>query len=253
MIRLYKGECPLSIKYWLILVTFILMQISPVAVILLMIQNGFAGSEEQLQGLAILISFTTGFVIISLIAYKAKPPNIFLENRANTGTTILWSILGIGMAFASQYVAALINTFLLGVEPGSENTEMIVNMATAVPLMMIVVAVFVPIMEEIVFRMVIFGSLFKRFGFWIAAISSGLIFAIVHWDFENLLVYLAMGIVFAFLYVKTKRIIVPIMAHVGINSFVMLIQVVFGEQLQDLLEQMEEMEQTIQAILGGLF
>lgn len=229
------------------------MQLSPLAVILIMLQTGFSGTEDQLQGLAIFISFTIGFVIISLIAFRAKPVRALRDDRMDTGLTIGWILLGIVMAFAAQYVAALINTLVLGVEPGSENTDVIVNMATAVPLMILAVAVFVPIMEEIVFRMVIFGSLFQRFGFWIAAISSGLIFAVVHWDFENLLVYLAMGVVFAFLYVKTKRIIVPIMAHVGINSFVMLIQVVFGEQLQDLLEQMEELEQSIQAILGGFF
>ncbi len=215
--------------------------------------NGFSGTEAELQGMSVFIGFTLGFIVISLIALKTKPDKNFIQGQADVGQTVLWSIAGIFMAFAAQYVAALIEMTLLGIEPGSENTEMIVDMATAVPYMVIVVAIFVPIMEELVFRMVIFGSLFKRFGFWIAAVLSGLIFAIVHWDFEHILVYLAMGIVFAFLYVKTKRIIVPIIAHVGINSFVMLIQVVFGERLQDLIEQMEEFEQAAQAFIGGFF
>ncbi|PYZ92162.1 CPBP family intramembrane metalloprotease [Salipaludibacillus keqinensis] len=240
-------------KYWLILITFILMQVSPLAVILILLQTGFSGTEAELQGMAIFIAFTLGFLIISWIALRTKPDREFIEDRADVGKTVLWSILGIFMAFAAQYAASIIEVYLLGIEPGSENTEVIVDMATAVPYMIIVVAVFVPIMEELVFRMVIFGSLYKRFGFWIAAIVSGLIFAIVHWDFEHLLVYLAMGIVFAFLYVKTKRIIVPIIAHVGINSFVMLVQVIYGERLQEFIEQMEELEQTVQAFIGGLF
>ncbi|WP_280772272.1 CPBP family intramembrane glutamic endopeptidase [Salipaludibacillus daqingensis] len=240
-------------KYWLILIAFILTQLSPVAVMIVLQLNGFSGTEAELQGMSVFIGFTLGFIVISLIALKTKPDKNFIQGQADVGQTVLWSIAGIFMAFAAQYVAALIEMTLLGIEPGSENTEMIVDMATAVPYMVIVVAIFVPIMEELVFRMVIFGSLFKRFGFWIAAVLSGLIFAIVHWDFEHILVYLAMGIVFAFLYVKTKRIIVPIIAHVGINSFVMLIQVVFGERLQDLIEQMEEFEQAAQAFIGGFF
>ncbi|MGJ9385843.1 lysostaphin resistance A-like protein [Salipaludibacillus sp. CF4.18] len=240
-------------KYWLILFAFVLTQLSPIVIIPLMMVSGYSGTEEELSGLSLFIGFTIGFLLISFIAFKSKPDRAFMENRADAGTTIGWSLLGIILAFASQYIASIINTLLLGIEPGSENTEMIVDMATSVPLMMLAVAVFAPVMEEIVFRMVIFGSLFKRFGFWIASISSGLIFAVVHWDFENLLVYLSMGIVFAFLYVKTKRIIVPIIAHVGINSFVMIVQVIYGEELQDLLEQLEETEQTVQAILGGLF
>lgn len=243
----------MSKKYWLILIAFILTQLSPVAVMLILLQTGFSGTDTELQGMSVFIGFTLGFIVISWIAIRTKPDRTFIEGQADLSKTVLWSIAGIFMAFAAQYIAALIEMTILGIEPGSENTEVIVDMATAVPYMIPVVAIFVPIVEEIVFRMVIFGSLFKRFGFWIAAISSGMIFAIVHWDFEHLLVYLAMGIVFAFLYVKTKRIIVPIMAHVGINSFVMLIQVVFGERLQDLIEQMEELEQTVQAIIGGFF
>ncbi|MCE7790832.1 CPBP family intramembrane metalloprotease [Salipaludibacillus sp. CUR1] len=240
-------------KYWLILITFILMQISPLVIIPLLFAAGFTGNEAELQGMSVFIGFTLGFIIISLIAWRTKPDRNFIEDRADTGRTILWAVGGIFLAFAAQYAASLIEVLVFDIEPGSENTEVIVEMATAVPYMIIVVAVFVPIMEEIVFRMVIFGSLFKRFGFWIAAVASGLIFAIVHWDFEHLLVYLAMGIVFAYLYVKTRRIIVPIIAHVGINSFVMLVQVIFGEQLQELIEQMEELEQSVQALIGGFF
>ncbi len=226
------------------------MQVATSVVTLpLLISSGFSGTEEELLGMSILITFSIGFLIIVLLTLKAKPDEHFMRDRADVGTTILWSILGIFMAFAAQYVAALIEMLVFDIDPGSENTQVIVDWANAVPWLIIVVAVFVPVMEEIVFRMVIFGSLFKRFGFWISALLSGFIFAVVHWDFEHLLVYLAMGIVFAYLYAKTKRIIVPIMAHVGINSFVMLIQVVFGEQIQRFIEEYEQ----LQMIIGGFF
>lgn len=239
--------------YWLIIGLFILMQLSPIGVIPILMSLGFDGSMQELQGLAISISFTIGFILISWVALRAKPNEALQENKADIPKTVLWSFLGIFLAFAAQYAAALIETFAFGIEPGSENTDMIVEMATAAPFTIIVVAVFGPIVEEIVFRMVIFGALYKRFGFWIAALSSGFLFAVIHFDFTHLLVYLAMGVVFAWLYVKTKRIIVPIIAHVGINSFVMIVQVIFGEQLQDLMEQMEEMEQSVQMILRGFF
>ncbi|GEL06956.1 CPBP family intramembrane glutamic endopeptidase [Salisediminibacterium halotolerans] len=245
-------------KYWLIIVVFILMQLSPIVLVpaLMALGYGEGTSQEmlgQLNALSVTIAFSIGFVIISLIAWRAKPDPLFQRNRAGLKQTVLWSIGGIFMAFAAQYAAGIIEQFVFGIEPGSENTEMIVDMATSLPAMMIVVAVFVPIMEEIVFRQVIFGSLYKKFNFWIAALTSGFIFALVHMDFEHLLIYLSMGVVFAYLYVKTKRIIVPILAHVGINSFVMLIQVVFGEQIQDMIDELEELEQAAMALLGGLF
>ncbi|SDZ50917.1 hypothetical protein SAMN05421736_11559 [Evansella caseinilytica] len=245
----------MTIRYWLILISFVVMQFATSLVTApLLLLFGFSGTENELLGTSILITFTIGFILICLITWKAKaaPDDNFYRNRANAGETVLWSIVGIFMAYGAQIAAGLIEMYILGIEPGSENTQTIVDWAKAVPLLIVVVAVFVPIMEEIVFRKVIFGSLYRRFGFWIAALLSGLIFAVVHMDFAHLLVYLAMGVVFAYLYVKTKRIIVPIIAHVGINSFVMLIQVIFAEELERIFEQYENM-QSLQAMIGGFF
>ncbi|MDQ0254159.1 membrane protease YdiL (CAAX protease family) [Evansella vedderi] len=238
-------------RYWLILISFIFMQLATSLITVpILLALGVGDSMEELLGLSMVITFSIGFLVILLLAIKGNPKDEFSRNRYGTGDTILWCIIGFFMAYAAQITAALIQQYLFGIEPGSENTQLIVDLATAVPLMIIVVAILVPIMEEIVFRMVIFGSLYKRFGFWIAALLSGFIFAVVHLDFENLLVYLLAGVVFAYLYVKTKRIIVPIIAHVGINSFVMIVQVVFGERLQRFLEEVEN----LQAIfIGGLF
>lgn len=236
-------------RYWIILLSFIIMQLSTSFITLpLLIRNGFQGTEDELFGMSILITFSIGFFIILLLTITAKPNRAFSDNKASVGETVLWSVIGIFMAFGAQIAAALIENAIFGVEPGSENTQTIVEWAKAVPLLIIVVSIFVPVMEEIVFRMVIFGGLYNRFNFWISALLSGLIFSVVHNDFEHLLIYLFMGIVFAYLYVKTKRIIVPIIAHAGINSFAMLIQVVFGDKIQEILDQLEN----IQMIIGGL-
>ncbi|MBM7094782.1 CPBP family intramembrane metalloprotease [Bacillus sp. H-16] len=244
-------------RYWIILVTFILVQLSPLVTIPLLSGTGLADSPEALQGYAILIGFSIGTLIIALLSYSSlkRDGDFDLRSKSTIGTTITWSVLGIMLAFVAQMVANLIQINLFGVEPGSENTEHIVNIATAVPLMAIAVAIFAPIMEEIVFRQVIFGALYRRFGFWIGALGSGLLFAVVHVDFENLLVYLIMGIVFSYLYVKTKRIIVPIIAHAGINGFVMLVQVVYREEIERIIELQEQQALNLQAVImfiGGL-
>jgi membrane protease YdiL (CAAX protease family) len=60
-----------------------------------------------------------------------------------------------------------------------------------------------------------------------------------------------MGFTFAFLYVKTKRIIVPIFAHVAMNTMVVIVQTVFREDIEKMMKQVEEMQQ-VQVIIGGL-
>lgn len=203
--------------------------------------------EQQIFGIWTVFSFIVGFIIILFLLRQDMRERRLVRDRSTRSEAIVWSIAGIFMAFAAQYIAAIIEITVFGIEPGSENTEVIVELAKITPAVMIVVAIIGPILEEIIFRMIIFGSLYKRFNFWIAAIISSVIFAAVHMDFEHLLVYTAMGVVFAFLYVKTKRIIVPIMAHVALNSFVMIVQVVFGDKLLELQRKLEEME----AFIGG--
>ncbi len=234
-------------RYWLVLLTYILMQLSAFIGVPLLILLGL--DREQIPGVWTLFSFCVAFIIILLLLRQDMNNRHLSTERSSRSEAIVWSIAGIFMAFMAQYFAVLIEMSVFGIEPGSENTEMIVELAKATPALILVVAVIGPILEEIIFRMIIFGSLYKRFNFWVAAIISSIIFAAVHMDFEHLLVYTFMGIVFAFLYVKTKRIIVPIMAHVALNSFVMLVQVVFGDRLMELQRQLEEM----QGFIGGLF
>jgi uncharacterized protein len=77
---------------------------------------------------------------------------------------------------------------------------------------------------------------------------SSLIFAAVHADFTHLLIYTAMGFTFAFLYVRTKRLIVPIAAHIAMNTLVLIVQIFLVDEIKEMEKQLE----TAQLIFGGL-
>lgn len=238
----------MTIRYWWILITYILMQLSG-AIVGVPILRNFGVADENIPGIWSVFSFTTAFIIILILLIPDIRNRHFERSRSTRGQAILWTISGVFMVFAAQYIAIIIQMTVFGIEPGSANTEVIVEVAKAVPLFMVVIAIIGPILEEIVFRLIIFGALYQKFNFWIAAIVSSLIFSVVHADLEHTLVYVAVGLTFAFLYVKTKRILVPIVAHVAINSFVVLVQVIFGEKIQELVKQLEQTQQFI----GGLF
>jgi membrane protease YdiL (CAAX protease family) len=151
------------------------------------------------------------------------------------------------MALLAQGIASNIETNVFGVNPESENTQNIMRLVEVVPLLIAVVSIIGPILEEVVFRKIIFGSLYGRSNFFIAAIISSFIFALVHQDFSHLLVYMSMGLTFAFLYVKTSSILVPIFAHVSMNTFVVMMQYVFKDDIEKYIEQQEKLQQ----IFGG--
>lgn len=245
-----KELCTLNKRYWWILITYALMQLSAIVGVPLLISLGV--EVERIPGLWSMFSFTIGLIIVLLLLRPDMRNRHARAGRSTRGEAVRWSIIGVFLVFAAQYAAALIEMFVLGIEPGSENTETIVEYAKAFPAFIIVISVIGPILEEVVFRLIIFGALFKRFGFWIAGFASSLIFAAVHMDFTHLLVYTAMGFVFAYLYVKTGRILVPIVAHVALNLFVAVVNVLLADRMEEILERLEQLEQSFITIIGGL-
>ncbi|HLR39526.1 MAG TPA: CPBP family intramembrane glutamic endopeptidase, partial [Jeotgalicoccus sp.] len=103
-----------------------------------------------------------------------------------------------------------------------------------------------------VFRRAIFAELYelmakmnKVVAFLLAGLISGVVFALAHWDFTHIIIYLAMSYTFSFVYLMTKRLIVPIMVHMLMNGIVVLLQVA----LKDQIEAIEKLQSVAQAII----
>jgi len=159
---------------------------------------------------------------------------------ASSVHVILWSVAGFFMAYFAQVLAITIETFLFGIDPGSENTQFIMNISRAIPLFVIIPMFIAPILEELIFRKIVFGSLYKRMNFFFAALVSTLIFGFIHQEPEHILIYASMGFVFAYLYVKTKRILVPIIVHAAMNSMAVIAQYSLSpEEIQQQMDQIQ--------------
>jgi hypothetical protein len=186
-----------------------------------------------------ILSFALGLVIV-LLLMRPDMKMGSARDASGAGQIILWSFLGLFMAYFGQGLAALIEMEIFGIDPGSENTQQIMDIARLTPLFMIVPAIFAPILEEIIFRKIIFGEFHKRMNFFFAALLSAFVFGIIHGEPEHLLIYTTMGFVFAFLYVKTKRIIVPIIVHAAMNSLVVFAQYNMDpEEIERILEELQ--------------
>lgn len=208
--------------------------------------------EEVAIAYWLIFSFFTAMIIILFLLRKDMQIDNYREDQSPLSVAILWSIIGVFLALFAQGIAATIENKVFGIELGSENTEFLVEVASVTPLFIIVTSIFGPILEEIIFRKLLFGNLQKRFNFFISALLSSIVFAIVHMDFTHILIYSAMGFTFAFLYVKTKRILVPIFAHVAMNTLVVVVQLLFKDDLDKYKQQVETMQSFISPFLINL-
>ena len=187
-------------------------------------------------------AFALALVLILIVISRNKQFwKVFDRPKVSTMEIIGWGILGFFMIYFGQMIGALIETYVFGIEAGSQNTAELSSMMKSAPIMIISAAIFAPVLEEIVFRRVIFGSLIQKYNFWISALVSGIVFAAVHFEFEHILLYSICGLIFAFLYYKTRSIWTSIIAHMLLNSTVSLLQ----WYMDDILEFLEKYEQSL--------
>lgn len=227
-------------RYWYIALTYLLMHLSGLVGLPVLIKQFHLTLDEAIIYWNIISFFVATVIILYLLRKDMALGSD--RNAAPASQVVLWSILGVFLSLISQVIAGLIEVNVLGIEAGSENTAQIMELARSIPLFVIVPTILAPILEEIVFRKVIFGEIYKRSNFVLAALLSSLIFGIIHGEPQHLLIYSSMGFVFAFLYVRTKRIIVPIIAHAAMNSITVYLQFsIDPEELEKMRQQLEEM------------
>ncbi|GEN49641.1 CPBP family intramembrane glutamic endopeptidase [Alkalibacterium pelagium] len=175
-----------------------------------------------------MVLFAIGAIGMIVIERRKQMRFEFEERFSHNPVRILlWGLIGMFIAIVVQSFSSIIEVNFLGSSMESENTQFLMEVVRNYPFFLLLVGVAGPVMEEFVFRKAIFGLLIDRIGGIGAAVISSLLFAFIHFD-GLLLVYSSMGLVFAWLYFKTKNIWTPILAHCLMNVAAVLINLYFS-------------------------
>lgn len=172
------------------------------------------------------IDYLVGAALLVVISLKNSEINQIETRRIPFFRAIAWGIIGTALVIVLQFVVSYV-TFILGQNPASANTATLVTLAKINPFFVLAITVGAPIMEELVFRKVLFGNLSTLFGMrsnlglTIMAIISSLAFAFMHND-SHIFLYAAIGLLFCWLYHKTGRIQTSMIAHILMNGLVVL-------------------------------
>ena len=142
----------------------------------------------------------------------------------------LWP--GVATAVGGQIIVATYSGLmqLIGLDellPGPNVPGAMFEERLVLPLAGVATVLVAPLAEETFFRGFMFGGL-RRFGFFWAALVSGLLFSAVHLNPGGLIPLALVGMLFAWAYMKTGSLWTPIYAHLTFNlvSFVALTAIV---------------------------
>ena len=106
----------------------------------------------------------------------------------------------------------------LGAEPSSNIPDEAFDSVPLTVLVGILSLALAPVMEETFFRGFLFGGLRGRWGFFLAALSSGFLFALAHIDPLVFIPFTAVGMIFAWGYVYSGSLLAGMIAHLLFNS-----------------------------------
>jgi hypothetical protein len=184
---------------------------------------------EESDMFYILLNLST--VLICSLVYLFIDRSDFKKDRKTFFAKPLQYLGKIVGGYMIVYLALIISQVilqLLGGADSSANEQTIASMFSADPLALILLfmllCVFTPITEELVFRKVIYGFFDRKFGIVVAVFLSGAIFGIMHvisfGDYIQAIPYVFMGAAFGFVYHwGNKNIFVTIGVHF-INNFI---------------------------------
>lgn len=172
------------------------------------------------------VMYILGAIILTAINVKTNKSNTLSEKKDDYGLIVSLGLIAIVGSFFLQMIVVGIEVFVFKMPMESENTQNIAAIIRNSPFFMLAVMIGGPIMEEFVFRFSIINFLNQKLNIWVSAIISSFLFAAIHND-GHYLRYGSLGFLFFLVYKKTGSLLTAIIAHAGMNSFVVILQLVF--------------------------
>ena len=190
-----------------------------------------------LEGAMVPLSTALPFVLVMFLS--RQPASEYLKFRKTDKVqSLLLVVAALGLVLAANLPAGWLQDIMSqgGYSPTPQVTEM-----TSMPLFLAefaITAILVPIMEEFAFRGVLLSRL-ERHGEVFALVGSAILFSLAHMDASTVVFAFAAGLVFGFLYMRTRNLWVSIAVHALNNGLAVIgsaADLLFPQEAMDVAE-----------------
>lgn len=167
------------------------------------------------------------FIALPLTALLLKKlPAVKPEkHRLSAGKFCILFLIGWGLTMAGNIIGNIFSAFIDSITGLETSNTLDSLLFDTNPLIIIFfVIIMAPIVEEILCRKLIVDHTLK-YGEWTAILLSGLIFGLIHGNFFQFFYAFALGMLMAYIYVKTGRLRYTIIFHMLINTVGSLISI----------------------------
>lgn len=124
-------------------------------------------------------------------------------------------------AFGTLFLSVAVSQ--IGIEPqGMKQVIEVVREPHELILSLLLLSVLAPIVEELVFRGLLYGWIAGRWGGTAGLVVSSLAFAAAHWEPAHIILVLPLGFLFGWLRRRTDSLLPSLFSHVVNNGFALL-------------------------------
>ncbi len=198
-----------------------------------------------------LILYVIGFLILKNGLDKQNLLCVKLEKHSMSAGDILKAFcMCYAVLIASNIIGTMITTSI-GVLKGSPIINPIEEIVTqmSMPVMIVFTVICAPIFEELFFRKFLIDRV-VRYGEVSAALLSGFMFGLFHGNLSQFPYAFTIGIFFGILYIRTGKVLYPIILHAMVNFFGSVVSVIVINNFSvDLLNALSVADITIAELL----
>lgn len=138
---------------------------------------------------------------------------------------LMWVGNIIGMIITTIIGSTIVNDIVNPIEELINNSSIFVNL--------IIISIFAPIFEEILFRKLLIDRTIK-YGAKLSILLSALLFALFHGNLSQFFYAFLLGGFFAYVYIKTGKIIYSIICHAVVNFYGSVASLFFNSSIQNI-------------------
>ena len=171
----------------------------------------------QMMGLHAAAAFLTSMaavMVLPFFCYMMKKDGYFYKKRKklSAGKTVGIIVLGIAANAACSLLLNLLNT-----KAGFSNDAQEALLGSNLAVQLIGIGIIVPIMEEVLFRGLVYNRLKAYNNSWLSIILAAGIFAVYHGNPLQILFAFPMGLLILAVYVREDTLLAPVVLHMAVN------------------------------------
>lgn len=200
------------------------------SVIILGIGERFSPGISSDNNFKVMVSSITMYVVAMPFAYfciRNLPTTEIAERKISVGQEITIMLSAYAGGICASFIIVAIGRYISRLTGHALVNPVQNALVGANAFTLICAVVLAPIMEELVFRKLLIDRIIG-YGEGVAMVVSGVFFGLMHGNLQQAFYATFLGMLFAYVYIRTGRIRYTIIAHAFVNAIGSVLAVVMG-------------------------